>query len=162
MPYTRDPVSELFDSGARILLARTYARPGQWVGTRVVYPAPRQLAWAAGLGINLTGTDQWGRDRWTAAFVRAVYYQHKWYYAQGKLGTVRRMTVNDSRGLQYELGRRLPVLGIIPAGRAVRIRTRPGGDAAMKAVKKMPDQKRIYADDGSPAGRWADPTERDW
>ena len=155
-------MSVLFDRGARILLERAYARPGQWVGTRVAFPGARHIAHFASLGINVLGTDQWGRDRWAAGFIRAVYYQHRWFYARGHLQGERRMAANDSRGVQYELGRRLPVLGIIPAGRAVRIRTKPGGQAAMKAVKKMPESRRIYADDGSPAARWADPNGRDW
>ncbi len=161
MPSSRDPVSELFDAGARTLLARAHARPGQWAGTRIAWPTPRQVAYFASMGINVLGTDQWGRDRWAAGFIRAVYYQHKWYYAQGRFGP-RRTVANDSRGVQYELGRRVPVLGVIPAGRAVRIRTRPGGGAAVKAVRKMPDSKRIYDDQGNTAARWADPARRDW
>lgn len=155
-------MSVLFDTGARTLLRRAYARPGQWVGTRIAAPTPRHIAHFATSGINVLGTDQWGRDRWAAGFIRAVYYQHKWFYAAGELGTERRMVANNSRGIRYELGRRLPVLGVIPAGRAVRIFSAPGGDAAMKAVKKMPSSKRIYEDDGSAGARWADPTMRDW
>jgi len=113
------------------------------------------------MGINVLGTDQWGRDRWAAGFIRAVYYQHKWYYAQGRFGP-RRTVANDARGIRYELGRRVPVLGVIPAGRAVRIMSKPGGAAAMKAVKKMPDSRRIYDDQKNAAGRWADPALRDW
>lgn len=149
-------MSVLFDTGARNLLRRAYARPGQWAGTSVALPTPRHVAHFAGQGVNVLGTDQWGRDRWAAGFIRALYYQHKWYYAQGQLGTERRMTANDTRGLQYELGR------LTLAGRAVRIRTRPGGSAAMKAVKRMPEAKRIYDDHGNPAARWADPLQRDW
>jgi hypothetical protein len=155
-------VSELFDSGARTLLARAYARPGQWAGTRVAAPSPRQIAHFAGQGINVLGRDQWGRDRWAAGFIRAVYYQHKWFSAQGSLRTERRTVANDSRGIRYELGRRMPVLGVIPAGRAVRIVSKPGGAAAVKAVRKMPDSARIYDDQGNTAGRWADPAGRDW
>jgi hypothetical protein len=156
MAAERDPVSVLFDRGARALLARAYATPGQWAGTSVAPPSPRHIAHFAGRGINVLGQDQWGRDRWAAGFVRALYYQHKWFYVQGQLGHVRRMTPNDSRGLQYELGR------MTLRGRAVRIRVRPGGAAAMRAVKRLPDARRIYRDDGSPAARWADPAGRDW
>ena len=152
----------LFDAGARTLLGRAYARPGQWAGTRVAFPAARHVAYFAGLGINVLGTDQWGRDRWTAGFIRAVYYQHKWFYSQGQLRPERRATANQTRAVRYELGRRLPVLGVIPAGRAVRIVVNPGGSAAVRAVKRLPDSKRIYDDQGGPAARWADPTLRDW
>ena len=155
-------MSVLFDRGARILLERAYARPGQWVGTRVAFPSPRHVAHFASVGINVLGTDQWGRDRWAAGMIRAVYYQHKWFYSQGKLRSERRMSANDSRAIRYELGRRMPVLGVIPAGRAVRIMVNSGGQAAMRAVKKLPDERRIYDDGGDPAGRWADPNARDW
>lgn len=155
-------MSELFDSGARTLLARAYAQPGTWKGTRIAFPSARQVAHFAALGINVLGTDQWGRDRWAAGFIRACYYQHKWFYSQGRLGTSRRTVANDSRAVRYELGRRMPVLGVIPAGRAVRIRIETGGQAAMKAVKRLPESKRIYDDGGAPAGRWADPALRDW
>jgi len=40
MPFTRDPVSALFDAGARRLLSRAYARPGQWAGLPA-WPTPR-------------------------------------------------------------------------------------------------------------------------
>jgi hypothetical protein len=163
MPASRrDPVSELFDRGARTLLSRAYARPGQWVGTRVAFPSARQIAHFGGQGINVLGQDQWGRDRWAAGFVRAVYYQHKWFYSQGRLRSEKRMAANDARSIRYELGRRIPVLGVIPAGRAVRIMVNPGGQAAMKAVKRLPDSRRIYEDSGAPGGRWADPAARDW
>lgn len=162
MPHARDPVSELFDRGARTLLTRAYPAPGTWKGTRIVAPTPRQVAHFAALGINVLGRDQWGRDRWAAGFIRAVFYQHKWYYSQGRLGNERRMTANDARALSYDLGLMKPALGVIPRGRAVRIMIRPGGQAAVRAVKRLPDARRIYDDAGSPAGRWADPTARDW
>ena len=155
-------MSVLFDRGARVLLERAYARKGQWVGTLVAGPTPAQVTYFLAQGINVLGTDQWGRDRWAAGFIRAVYYQHRWFYAQGRFTSSRRMTANDSRGIRYELGRRKAALGIIPAGRAVRIVSKPGGGAAMNAVKKMPDSKRIYTDDGGLGDRWANPNGRDW
>ena len=152
----------LFDRGARVLLERAYARPGVWVGTRVADPGPRHLASFAARGINVLGRDQWGRDRWAAGFVRAVFYQHKWFYNQGGLRETRRVSANTARAVSYQIGRRVPVLGVLPAGRAVRIMVQPGGQQAMRAVKKLPDSRRIYDDSGSPAGRWADPNSRDW
>lgn len=160
--HQRDPVSVLFDGGARTLLERAYARPGQWTGTRVALPAPRHIAYFGAAGINVLGRDQWGRDRWAAGFIRAVYYQHKWFYSQGQLRSERRVTANQTRAVRYEIGRRLPVLGVLPAGRAVRIMVNPGGQAAMRAVKRLPEARRIYDDQGDPAARWADPEARDW
>lgn len=160
---TRDPVSVAFDASARRLLAKAYASPREWVQVWLPDPTIRQRTRFLSAGVNVDGPDPLpkgggvdAKTRWARGFVRAVYYQHKWFYAQGELGSDRRMTPNDSRGLQYELGR------MTLRGRAVRIRTRPGGSAAMKAVKRMPDQRRIYQDDGSPGGRWADPAVRDW
>lgn len=159
----RDPVSVLFDRGARSLLERAYAHPGAWQGTRIAAATPAQAArMMAEHGINVYGRDQWGRDRWTAGFIRAVYFQHKWYYAQGRFSEQRRLEANDARGISYELGRWMPVRGVIPAGRAVRILSRPGGTAAVRAVAKLPAARRIYDDGGAPAGRWADPGARDW
>lgn len=155
-------MSVLFDRGARVLLRRAYARPGQWVGTRLVGPSAQETAYFDAQGINIHGTDQWGRDRWAAGFIRAVYYQHKWFYAKGEFQGERRTAPNDTRGIRYELGRRKPAVGIIPAGRAIRIVSKPGGAAAMKAVKKMPDSARIYDDGGNPAGRFAYIADRDW
>ncbi len=154
-------MSELFDAAARQFLARAYAHPGQWAGTRLGMPSVRQIGWAASQGINVLGTDQWGRDRWAAAFIRAIYYQHKWYWQQGKFSGERRLVPNPQRSIRYELGRMKPALGIIPRGRAVRIISVPGGQAAANAAGKMPASRRIYTENG-PGARWADPALRDW
>lgn len=164
-------MSVLFDAGARKLLRRAYARPGQWVGTRLADPPARTVAWAVELGINLLGPDNAStlsgaalpaRTRWARAFIRSVYYQHKWHYARGELQPTRRLRPNPDRSVEFEVGRRVPVLGILPAGRAVRIRVRTGGQAATRAVRKMPEGARIYTDDGHPGGRWAYSGDRDW
>lgn len=162
MTHTRDPVSELFDDGARGFLERVYARPGQWVGTRIGGPTPGQVALFAAQGINVLGTDQWGRDRWAAGFVRSVYYQHQWHYARGRFQAQRRTAPNDGRALRYELGRRMKALGVIPAGRAVRFLSKPGGQAAVNAAARIPASRRIFTADGEPGPRWADPADRDW
>lgn len=161
MPYERDPVSVLFDSGARRLLERAYARPSQWAGTRIAAPDPRHAVWLAAQGINVYGTDELGRDRWAAGFVRALYYQHTWHRAGGRWGG-RRMVPNDARAIRYELGRRLPALGIIPAGRAIRIMSVPGGPAARRAVAKLPDSRRYILAGGQPGPLQADGQDRDW
>jgi hypothetical protein len=141
--FERDPVSELFDQAARTLLARAYASPGHWVMTRLINPDPAQRAYAGSLGIDVYGTDQWGRDRWAAAFIRAVYYQHKHAGAGG-------------RPLRYQIGRR------VARGRAVRIMSAQPGRAAKRAVDRLPHSRRIYDPSGTPGARRADPAARDW
>jgi hypothetical protein len=171
MGYQRDPVSELFDSGARRLLQRAYQRPGQWVGTRIADPAPRHVAYFADMDIDVTGPDNAptasgrrddARSRWCRGFVRAVYYTEKWYGGHKVLRSARLMTPNQTRSVVIEVGRRVPATGAIPAGRAVRVKTVPGGDAARRAAMRKPEVKRIFDDDGEPAGRWSDPAGRDW
>jgi hypothetical protein len=162
MAYERDPVSVLFDTGARVLLRRAYARPGVYVGTRIVFPSARQVAHFGGQGINVLGRDQWGRPRWAAAFVRACHHQHKWHYAQGRFQEERRMTPNNSPPISVEIGRRVPVLGVIPAGQSVRVIAHADGQDPGKVVRRLPDSKRIVGDDGEKGGRYANPEERDW
>jgi len=168
-------VSEWFDTPARRLLARAYARPGVWIGTRVADPAPRHLRRLSALGISPTAADPVqrlggrginARDRWTRAFIRAIYYQHRWH--SGKPGggwrAQKRSVARDAAAIEVQVGRRLVPRGeLIPAGRAVRVRMRRGGDQAMRAVRRLPDSARIYTNEGAPGGRWADPTiTRDW
>src|SRR5215472_2756983 len=158
--FERDPVSLLFDRGARQLLDRAYSHPGRWQRTRIAGPSPGQVAYFASLGINVLGRDDLGRDRWAAGFVRALYHQHLWFRT-GRGWGARRMTPNDGRAVRYELGRMKPALGIIPAGRAVRIVSKPGGAAAYRAVQKLPAADRIF--DGDQQGpRAVDSTGRDW
>lgn len=163
----RDPVSELWDGPARRLLERAYTRQGQWTETRLANPGARQLAWAASQGINLLAPDPVqtlsgshinARSVWVRGFIRAVYYQHRWYYRQGSgLGSSRRATPNRSLAIRFQVGRLMPVRGVVPAGRLVSIMALPGGQAALRAVQRMPDRERIFADDGSQAGASIDP-----
>lgn len=161
--YARDPISELFDPAARKLLARSYGRPGMWTDTRLASPSPRHLAYLAGLGINplapdpaqtLSGTRIDARSAWARGFVRAVYYQHRWYYRaqSGGLGELRRLVPNDALAVRFRVGRLQPALGVIPAGRQVGIMVLPGGQAARKAVAAMPAGQRIFTADGSHGG----------
>jgi hypothetical protein len=161
-PGERDPVSVLWDGAAGQLLGRARRARGQWAGTRIADPSPRQrAALLASYGINPDGPDnasaQGGRrgglnarTRWARGFVRAVYY------------------VNDTRhggpglALEVEVGVHKPPLGVIPAGRAVRLRVRRGGSVAARAVARKPDSKRIFNGEGVPAGRFSDPALRDW
>jgi hypothetical protein len=167
--YRRDPLSEGFDAGARRLLERAYsAAPGTWTGTLVADPSPLHRVEARRLGIDLDAADPAKQavgtrlNRWAAAFERALYYQHRWYFTAGRLSGQKRTTAAVTRALQVEWGRRKPALGVIPAGRPVRVRLRPGGQAALRAVGKMDDDDRIYLADGDPGGKWGDPDARDW
>lgn len=174
MPLERDPASELLDAGARRLLERAYrVRSGTWVMTRLADPSARHVAWGFALGLDpLLGPDRaptasgahvQAHTRWGRAFMRALYYQHKWYGDKAAGGfRAQRRTVPYSVPLQVEWGRRMPAVGTIPAGRAVRVRVAAGGKTKLRVVRAKPDSARIFDDDGAPAGRWADPARRDW
>ena len=175
MPYERDPLSVLLDTGARRLLERAYAQPGTWVGTRLADPGMRARTFAAARGINPDGPDhpsaRGGRSartdaktRWARAFVRAVYYQHRWYSGGGQQPwrRDRRTSPRSTGGLRFEVGRHVPAAGVFPAGRAVRIRLERGGQAKERAVRRLPDSQRIYTDSGAEGARWSDPDLRDW
>lgn len=159
--YERDPVSVLFDRGARQLLERAYARPGQWVGTRIGAPSARHAAYFAARGINVYGRDETGRDRWAAGFIRAVYHQHKWHRT-GRGWGGRRMVPYDGRAIRYELGRQVRALGVIPAGRAVRIMSVPGGPAAERAARRLPAAERIFTGGGGHGQLATTFEDRDW
>ena len=158
--FERDPVSVLFDTGARRLLARAYANRGKWQGTIVANPSPLLAArLVRTYGIRWDGPDNArtasgkklnARTRWGRGFVRSVYHVNK--------------AVNGGRGgaSEVEIGRARPALGVIPAGRAVRVRTRPGGRAALRSVQAKAEVDRIYDDEGFPAGRFSVAEERDW
>lgn len=158
-----------------MLLERAYANPGKWAGTRLADPSPEHVSYfASGWGISVTGPDNAptlsGRrnnayTRWGRGFVRAVYYQHKWWSMTGTHGAwrgVKRTTPRSAGALELEWGRRMPAVGVIPAGRAVRVRLRPGGRQSRAAVGRMSEAERIYDDDGRAAGRHADVAGRDW
>jgi hypothetical protein len=166
-------VSELFDAGARRLLARAYGRPGFWAETRLVPPTARQVRWAAGLGIDVNGPDdvsaRGGRginahSRWARAFVRALYYQHRWYSAgpDGSWRAARRAQPRRSGALRVEVGRQAARLGVIPAGRIVRVQLDTGGMSKARAVAGLAESEQYVTNDGSRGGRWSDPALRDW
>jgi len=170
--YDRDPVSELLDGGARRLLERAYANPGRWVSTRLADPDPGHIAYFAALGIDVTGPDNApvrshrslnAHTRWARGFVRAIYYQHLWYSQIGGRGwRAQRRTVERRAGaLKVDVGRHMPELGVIPAGRIVRAILYPGGQAAQRAADRAPG--RIFTAAGEPDGAAAaDATRRDW
>lgn len=163
----------LFDIPARRLLERAYGQRGVWVSTRVADPGPRHVAWAARLGINVLGRDnastrsgrhQDMRTRWVRAYVRALYYQHKWFSpTSGTVLRAQRRTVAAPHGaLEVRVGRRLNVLGVLPAGRQVEVRIRAGGETARRAVYKMDESERIWTGAGEAGGRFAEISGRDW
>lgn len=159
--WERDPVSVLFDTGNRRLLERAYARRGQWQATRIANPSPELAArLVAAYGINWRGRDnavtQSGkkldaRTRWARGWVRSLYYVNK-----GSHG-------GPGGAIEVEIGRALPVRGVIPAGRAVRVRVRRASSSStLRQVQRKREADRIYDDDGKAAGRWATLEGRDW
>lgn len=174
--FQRDPVSVLFDDGARRFLDAAYARKGMWVTTRLRDPEPRHLAYLASIGIDPMardspsaqgGTGLNARTRWARGFVRAVYYQHKWWSATGGgFRAERRAVARSTGGLQVEVGRRVPggpQAGTVPGpGQIIRARLVAGGQAKQRAVQRLPDSRRIFTGDGAAAARWSDPELRDW
>jgi hypothetical protein len=156
--FQRDPVSVLFDSGARRLLARAYADPGNWAATRLAEPEARHVAHFAGMGINVLGPDNAAtvsgrhydaRSRWARAMIRSLHYVNR----------------DELEGwpLQVRVGRRLRRLGIIPAGREIEARVFPSrGRGARRAVAALRPSERIFDPAGNPGPRQADPDGRDW
>jgi len=168
MPFARDPVAVQFDVPAARLLGRAHDRAGQWAGTYVANPTAEWDAWARARGIRLLGPDTVpggrARTRWCRAFIRSCYWQFGRYYYAGKGLNLAdpRVTPGRSRALQFEVGTvRISPAGLV-MGRAVRIRITEGGRAAERAIASLPESRRIYAPDGEPAARWADPARRDW
>jgi hypothetical protein len=167
--FNRDPVSELLDSGARRILERAYATPGRWVTTRLADPDPGHVSYFGSLGIDVNAADRAGRSlnahtRWGRAFVRSIYYQHQWYSNIGGRGwrAQRRTTERKSGALKIEVARHMAPLGVIPAGRIVRVILYPGGASAVKAVDREPDRARIFTAQGGQGGAASDVSRRDW
>jgi hypothetical protein len=142
MPAQRDPVSVLMDRGAAALLERAYARPGEWVRTRLEAPTLRHQVWARARGIE-PYSDARGMARWPRGFVRSLYYLNKWYYWPSRRGLERgrrRSSPAQTWALQVAVGRR----GYFRAqlGWPVAVRVRPGGPEAYAAVAA----RRRYTD----------------
>jgi hypothetical protein len=170
MAYQRDPVSELFDRGAREHLRLAYAAGGGWAGRPLAAPTFGHRAWALGRGINLDGDDPAkaavgvSLNRWNAAFERAVYYQHKWFWDGDAGFGGRRMTPARGLAVQVEFGSRARRFQVGPRtfyGRAVRVRVLAGGARAAGAVARKPGSERIYTATGL-GDKWGDPAARDW
>jgi hypothetical protein len=163
---TRDPLSKLFDAGARRLLDRAYARPGEWASTRLVDPGPGELAqWGH---LDPLGPDPVAgrryRTRWGRAFARAIYHQHRWYSPHSQAGPWRakkRTTSRRSGALLVEAGVYKPAVGVIPRGLAFRVMLAHGGRAKADAVANLPLWQRWSAGDG-PGPASAQIGARDW
>jgi hypothetical protein len=160
---SRDPVSVRFDGPARRLLDRAYAQPGTWVQVWLPDPDIRARTWAAGLGLpDLTGPDPLpsgagldARTRWGRGFVRALYYQHKWFSPQrGQTGWGTRRTVGRSNPLRVEVGRHVaaspqfnparPGDGGLPPRRRVRVQLAAAGRARDAAVNRTATKDRAF------------------
>lgn len=172
---TRDPVSVMFDAGARKLLERAYARPGLWVSTRVTDPTPRHFAALAAYGIDPLGPDPVAaqlpgrginaRSRWVRGFIRSLYYQHRYYSGRpgGGWRPERRSAPRSAVALEVQVGRRMPAGKRAAAGRIVRVRVHRGAAAARHAAEREPTARRIYERDGEPGMRHAEiELGRDW
>jgi hypothetical protein len=146
-----DPVSVAWERDAGRFLARVYAGKGDWVTHLIFDPPPAHVkAWARH-GIDVTAADpvprRLAKTRWIRGYVRALYRLNK----EGR-----------RRALEFQVGRRRPPAGALGWRTPVRMRTRPGGRAAAKAVAAKPLSQRIYGEDGQPGALWADPARRDW
>lgn len=134
MTLPRDPVAQLWDKGARRLLAQAYATPGAWAATVLAPPTRRQAEYLAALGIDPGAADDVpggrAKTRWARGFVRSCYWLHRWHYREGEglRMAQRRHARAESAALMVEVGR------VTARGRAVRIRVMPGGAAAYRAV----------------------------
>jgi hypothetical protein len=158
--YERDPVSEGLTRAARSLLGRAYATPGVWVSTRLADPDGETIARFRAEGIDVTGPDnapstgpgaRTATPRWARGYVRALYYQHLWFSELGGRGwrAVRRTEQRRAGALRVNVGRHVPELGVIPAGRIVSAVLLPGGQRARDAAERAPSAP-------------ADATRREW
>lgn len=164
MTTTADPVSETLDRAARQLLDRVYAARGGWAVTRLASPTPEQAGYWLFQGVPVWGPDPVhrqnpdgldARSRWMRAYIRALWRQHQFWSGDPDTGGWRaqRRTTRRPDGIQIRVGRLMPVRGIIPAGREIRVR-----------MSDIPKGSPV------PAGRqWAsggpaasDATVRDW
>lgn len=169
----RDPVSAAFDASARRLLERAYAARGQWVQAWLPDPDLRQRTRWLEQGINVDGADPLppgggvdAKTRWARGFVRALYFNAKWYRpARGSTRMrTERLTSPSSVPLRVQVGRHVPGNpgGGLPPRRRVRIMIATGGQAKDRAVTRLADRDRRVTPDGKPGARFAQPAYRDW
>jgi hypothetical protein len=160
---TRDPVSQTMDQAARALLTRAYRARGGWAATRLKDPTPVEVArwWARGIHVLARDPAPRGgmnaRTRWGRAYVRALWYQHKWYSAAPGGGwRPQPRAAMRWPGIQVEIGPHRPATGVIPAGRPVRVRV---ANRRQARASDTPEDQWAWADNGA---RRADISDRDW
>jgi hypothetical protein len=150
--FVPDPVSLLWSTlTINKLLNRARQARGEWVRTRVANPNARTMFRLIAMGYQWADRDPApggkAKDRWTRSFIRVLERERK----------ARGMTI------EWDAGRRLPALGVIPAGREFALRTRPGGVTAIRMKARKPPGTQIHrVSDGQPGARWGDPKDRDW
>lgn len=159
----RDPVSETMDGAARALLTRAYKARGGWASTRLKDPTPIQVALWMARGIRVLGPDPVprggmnARSRWARAYVRALWYQHKWYSgAPGGGWRTQPRAAMRWPGIEVEIGPHRPATGVIPAGRPVKIRV---ANVRQARASGAPSDDWSWSDDGPRRG---DVSFRDW
>jgi len=163
-----DPVSVEFENAAGRLLARAYAKRGEWVSVRLADPTIRQATMWANRGIVVTGPDTVpggaAKTRWARALIRALYRQHK----QGGSGSLR-VEVGRKIPASPQFDPRNPGAGGFPPSRQFRLQIARGGSVALRAVRRLPDSQRIYLPASGTEGgkyemgpRWSNPADRDW
>lgn len=105
-PYERDPISTWFDRAAEDWLSRAYRHPGKWEITYLAPPTPARRVMARQLGeTDLDKVDRWGERRWTRAYKRAVFWNHKEYgYGEGLRMGDPRVSDTAGTGLRWETG----------------------------------------------------------
>lgn len=161
----RDPVSELFDAGARAQLGRAYADRGTWKETRLQPPEARHRAYLVSLGIDPDGPDDASipgrpgldaRTRWARGYVRALYYQHVNYSTEaGGWRAARRPAPRPGRLIEVRVGGNVRALGLIPAGQLIAVRMRSAAEAAQLA-------RKAHQAASVPESRRSDSRLRDW
>jgi hypothetical protein len=141
------------DTAARKLLTRVYKADGGWAATRLADPSPRQLAHWLSQGVNVLGKDPVppggfrAYNHWARSYTRALWYQHKWFSGDPDTGGWRseRRTSMRWPGIEVEFGRHRPALGVIPAGRPVRVRL---ADKRAARKRDRPESQWAWADNG--------------
>ena len=143
-PYRRDPLSEWFDGVAADWLERAYRHPNTWAVTYLAPPSRTRRAQAAAeLGeYDLDARDRYGERRWTRAYKRSVYWNHKTYgYAAELRPGDRRADDGAATGLRWKT-RGLIFKSGWPARRLELAIMIVSSDAAMSAAARRPASKR--------------------
>ena len=138
MAAQRDPVSVRFDELARRALTRCYRSPGRWLPVVLPPLTARVFIYWYTRNVDLRARDPWdpNMNRYTRSFIRACYYQHKWYGGFDGLGVQRRASPFEGLVLVFEGastlgGGRVRLMAAEKGDRRLP-RKRPGMDADSK------------------------------